>query len=72
MKTGLSVTSTPVSLPDAAALAAQAELASIQGVHNVWFCGSWCGYGFHEDGVRSGLAVVDFIRKRDVREQLLV
>lgn len=44
---------------DAAALAAQAELPSIQGVRNVWFCGSWCGYGFHEDALASGLAAAE-------------
>lgn len=39
------------------ALAAQKNLHRIQGKDRVWFCGSYCGYGFHEDGLASGLAV---------------
>lgn len=42
---------------DAGALAAQRDLAAIQGRRRLWFCGSYCGYGFHEDGLSSGLAV---------------
>lgn len=42
---------------DAAAITAQQDLSSIQGRDRVWFCGSYCGYGFHEDGLQAGLAV---------------
>jgi predicted NAD/FAD-binding protein len=42
---------------DAAALSAQQELWRLQGQRNTWFCGSYFGYGFHEDALQSGLAV---------------
>ena len=42
---------------DAAALVAQSALGQIQGGGRVWFCGSYCGYGFHEDGLRSAVEV---------------
>ena len=42
---------------DHAAVAAQSELPSIQGPKRTWFCGSYCGYGFHEDGLKSAVAV---------------
>jgi predicted NAD/FAD-binding protein len=44
---------------DAAAFAAQKRLEEIQGKRHTWFCGAWTGYGFHEDGLRSALAVVE-------------
>jgi predicted NAD/FAD-binding protein len=44
---------------DAAAFAAQKRLDDIQGRRHTWFCGAWHGYGFHEDGLRSALAVAD-------------
>ncbi|MEA1987978.1 MAG: FAD-dependent oxidoreductase [Pseudomonadota bacterium] len=40
---------------DEAAMSAQAELASLQGKHSLWFCGSYFGYGFHEDGLTSSV-----------------
>lgn len=42
---------------DAGALASQSQLDSIQGYRNTWHCGAWTGYGFHEDGLRSAMAV---------------
>jgi len=44
---------------DAKSFAAQQQLEDIQGKRHTWFCGAWTGYGFHEDGIRSGLAVAD-------------
>jgi len=36
---------------------AQTCLDELQGVNNSWFCGSYFGYGFHEDGLKSGMYV---------------
>jgi predicted NAD/FAD-binding protein len=44
---------------DAAALRAQQQLWSLQGVRNTWFCGAHFGAGFHEDGLQSGLAAAE-------------
>lgn len=46
---------------DQAALRAQRELWTLQGARNTWFCGSYFGYGFHEDGLQAGLAVAEEI-----------
>ncbi len=38
---------------------AQRKLWQLQGKQNTWFCGAYFGYGFHEDGLQSGLAVAE-------------
>jgi predicted NAD/FAD-binding protein len=42
---------------DGPAINAQRQLLSMQGDRNTWFAGAWTGYGFHEDGLKSGLSV---------------
>lgn len=44
---------------DQSALKAQRELWTLQGRRRSWFCGSYFGYGFHEDALQSGLAVAE-------------
>lgn len=38
-------------------MAAQTAAAAMNGANNTWFCGAWMKYGFHEDGLASGLDV---------------
>lgn len=42
---------------DLAAIRAQQLVPQLQGQQHTYFCGAWTGYGFHEDGLKSGLAV---------------
>lgn len=44
---------------DGPACRAQARLPDLQGANGTWYCGSYAGYGFHEDGLESGFAVAD-------------
>lgn len=43
-------------------LRAQAQHARFNGRRRTYFCGAYWGYGFHEDGVKSALAVAKCIR----------
>ncbi|MEO0002711.1 MAG: hypothetical protein RLZZ22_403 [Pseudomonadota bacterium] len=49
---------------DLAAIRAQQRLGELQGRQHSWFCGAWTGYGFHEDGLKSGLAVATGLRQQ--------
>ena len=44
---------------DMSAIQAQKELPLIQGISSIWYCGAWTGFGFHEDGLRSGELVAE-------------
>jgi len=44
---------------DMSAIQAQKELPLIQGAASIWYCGAWTGFGFHEDGLRSGELVAE-------------
>ena len=41
------------------AIKIQKKLSSIQGKNNLWFCGAWTGFGFHEDGVKSAVEIAN-------------
>jgi predicted NAD/FAD-binding protein len=53
---------------DLAAIRAQAEVPALQGQRSTWFAGAWMGYGFHEDGLKAGLAVAQGLRARIARQ----
>ena len=42
-------------------LSAQKKINEIQGYKNTWFCGSYCGYGFHEDGIQSSAYIANLL-----------
>jgi predicted NAD/FAD-binding protein len=44
---------------DRTALASQQKLWNLQGHRRTWYCGSYFGYGFHEDALQAGLAVAE-------------
>jgi predicted NAD/FAD-binding protein len=42
-------------------------LKQLQGTRNIWFCGAWTGFGFHEDGLQSAVRVCDAISQVSVQ-----
>jgi predicted NAD/FAD-binding protein len=46
---------------DHAMVKAQARRHELQGQQRSWFCGAYWGFGFHEDGFRSGVDVAKAI-----------
>ncbi len=48
---------------DRRSVAAQEQIAAMNGTNRTYFCGAYCGYGFHEDGVNSALAVAQHFGK---------
>ena len=45
---------------DKNALENQSQLNKIQNKENILYCGSYFGYGFHEDGIKSSLEMIKF------------
>ncbi|RYX93061.1 MAG: NAD/FAD-binding protein [Comamonadaceae bacterium] len=46
---------------DLAAIRAQKDLPELQGQQHSYFCGAWTKYGFHEDGLQSGLRAANLL-----------
>ena len=46
---------------DQQALDAQSELSSLQNKKDLLFCGSYFGYGFHEDGIKSSIEMLKYL-----------
>ena len=51
-------------------VAAQGRHAEISGHNRTFFCGAYWSYGFHEDGVKSGLRVVEQLRQSQLVEAM--
>mgnify|MGYP000042833740 CR=1 FL=1 len=57
---------------DQLAIEAQKRILELQGTHHTWYCGAWTGYGFHEDGLKSGLAAADALLIQTQQERKAV
>ena len=44
---------------DQKAIIAQSELVKLQNQKDLLFCGSYFGYGFHEDGIKSSIEMLN-------------
>ncbi|XP_010529627.1 PREDICTED: uncharacterized protein LOC104806424 isoform X2 [Tarenaya hassleriana] len=51
--------------PSVSAWTASQELYKIQGKRGLWFCGAYQGYGFHEDGLKAGIAAAQGMLGKD-------
>ena len=43
---------------DQSALNFQSQLTNLQNKRNILYCGSYFGYGFHEDGIKSSIEML--------------
>ncbi|MGD9257833.1 MAG: FAD-dependent oxidoreductase, partial [Gammaproteobacteria bacterium] len=58
----------PVFTPEG--VQAQRRHAEINGANRTFFCGAYWGFGFHEDGVKSGLAALEAFERWTNNEEL--
>ena len=42
-------------------LISQKKLNSLQNKKNILYCGSYFGYGFHEDGIKSSIEMIKYL-----------
>lgn len=49
---------------DLEALAGQEKVRAMNGSNGTWFCGAWMRHGFHEDGLKSAVDVVEAMSDR--------
>jgi uncharacterized protein len=51
-------------------MAAQQRWEEINGTRRTWYCGAYWGYGFHEDGIKSAIRVLESMESLDSHEEL--
>lgn len=54
------------------AIRAQTRRGELQGVRRTWYCGAYWGFGFHEDGLQSGLSAArELVRAHAERREVV-